>query len=593
MSLYKDLANAPDPKLSLTMIEEEQLRSDAKISNQLKLENEKLRKELNEFRKEFLEIKNQEVTVRNQEEQIRQFKTKMNEMVAKQLEEKESKLKEEVYRKLDKSNELNEELKRQLNNAKHDLLEAQDNTTILQKNLFELKSRYDKDIAALKAEVDLMTNENERLSLSYQDLKTKYSNTQPSVIAENSINWEEIAQNDLEITKLRETVHTLKEKEEKQTKEFKQTISRLTNERDQLEQTIQSLKSQLDKFPDLEHVSKLENKVKVLEALVGTTIKEEETNGQSVETVLRNKNRQLTNEIIQLKGEITTLSSQSLVSENKLLLLQQDIDQKQSMLSKWESDFDQLRQVTEGVHSFSDSTYPSSNNPNHVDESGILQMIWDQRDRFKAKILELENMNRTYEQRSKAFELQVKSLKNDNIKLYEKIKYLQTYGTGQLAPENGDAKVDVENRYKEMYEERDRFKAKILELENMNRTYEQRSKAFELQVKSLKNDNIKLYEKIKYLQTYGTGQLAPENGDAKVDVENRYKEMYEETVNPFVVFNRKVKNDRYNNLNPAEKLILSTTKLFLATKQTRIFLFLYMVCLHLLVFSTLWRLVHV
>jgi len=188
------------------------------------------------------------------------------------------------------------------------------------------------------------------------------------------------------------------------------------------------------------------------------------------------------------------------------------------MLNKWESDFDQLRHITPGVDGVHmeditlDVGLPS-------DEGGILQMIWGQRDRFKVKIHELESSNLTLEQKSKALELQLKSLKNDNIKLYEKIKYLQTYVPGQLHSSTSDS--------------------------------------------------------------------------MGVDVENRYKEIYDTSVNPFVEFNRKVRSDKYKSLNPAEKLILSTTKFFLATRKTRLFLFTYMVCLHILVFSTLWHMVHV
>jgi len=172
-------------------------------------------------------------------------------------------------------------------------------------------------------------------------------------------------------------------------------------------------------------------------------------------------------------------------------------------------------------------------------------------------------------------------------------------GIGDVNLMEGPQGFDETGILQMIWSQRDRFKAKIHELETSNRSLEQKSKALEIQLKSLKHDNVKLYEKIKYLQTYASTSTSyptsttATSGDASVDVENRYKEMYEATVNPFVEFNRKVRSDKYKSLNPAEKLILSTTKFFLATKKTRLFLFTYMVCLHLLIFSTLWRMVHV
>ncbi|RUS32918.1 CASP C terminal-domain-containing protein [Jimgerdemannia flammicorona] len=60
-------------------------------------------------------------------------------------------------------------------------------------------------------------------------------------------------------------------------------------------------------------------------------------------------------------------------------------------------------------------------------------------------------------------------------------------------------------------------------------------------------------------------------------------------MNPFAEFHRKEESRRYNALNPADKVTLSLTRLFLANRWSRNFLIVYSMLLHLLVMVTLYR----
>lgn len=50
---------------------------------------------------------------------------------------------------------------------------------------------------------------------------------------------------------------------------------------------------------------------------------------------------------------------------------------------------------------------------------------------------------------------------------------------------------------------------------------------------------------------------------------------------------------RYGNLSAAEKITLNSTRLFMASKFARTFVFFYSVALHCLVFATLYHFTHV
>ncbi|OUM68044.1 hypothetical protein PIROE2DRAFT_66963, partial [Piromyces sp. E2] len=135
-----------------------------------------------------------------------------------------------------------------------------------------------------------------------------------------------------------------------------------------------------------------------------------------------------------------------------------------------------------------------------------------------------------------------------------------------------------------------------------------KGKDIELEVQSLKNDNIKLYEKIRYLQSfnkassYNTSDQSynrnkkdqyylvdmPSQSYNENDVSEKYKMMYEDSINPFNEFRGREENRKYRSLNTVEKVTLNITKLFMANKYSRIFFLSYILGLHLLVFIVIF-----
>jgi len=160
--------------------------------------------------------------------------------------------------------------------------------------------------------------------------------------------------------------------------------------------------------------------------------------------------------------------------------------------------------------------------------------------------------------------------------------------------------------------QRDRFRNRVLELESENSQLDLKVAELTHEITNLRSDNVKLYEKIKYLHSYdnnknntsnsiGTAHntLGLVNKGKRVardiessdsdNVENKYKDIYEDELNPWTTFNRKERYQRYKELNPAEKVTLNLSQFFLSHKYSRLFLFCYAVLLHLLVMFTLYH----
>ena len=114
--------------------------------------------------------------------------------------------------------------------------------------------------------------------------------------------------------------------------------------------------------------------------------------------------------------------------------------------------------------------------------------------------------------------------------------------------------------------------------------------------RKLHADNLSLYEKMKFFQTTGTtgsgAGMAGNNSIADEATLGKYRSAYEEKINPFAAFHRRERQQRYAELNPAEKLMLSFSSFFLANRHARLFLFGYLVCLHLLVSGSMYALTH-
>jgi homeobox protein cut-like len=59
--------------------------------------------------------------------------------------------------------------------------------------------------------------------------------------------------------------------------------------------------------------------------------------------------------------------------------------------------------------------------------SDIVPILKSQRDRFKQRSDELESQCRIHVQRIQQLEMELGGLKQDNVKLYEKMRYLESY----------------------------------------------------------------------------------------------------------------------------------------------------------------------
>ncbi|MCO5583113.1 hypothetical protein L7F22_037021 [Adiantum nelumboides] len=146
--------------------------------------------------------------------------------------------------------------------------------------------------------------------------------------------------------------------------------------------------------------------------------------------------------------------------------------------------------------------------------------------------------------------------------------------------------------------QRDRFRQRLRETEEELRLLQEKNRSLAAELEKCKTDNVKLYEKIRYVQDY-TQDRPFSRGPKKhsedleagfgSDVETKYRKIYEEDMNPFTAFSKKEKERRYKELGLRDKITLTSGRFLLGNKYARTFIFFYSIGLHLLVFTSLYR----
>lgn len=143
--------------------------------------------------------------------------------------------------------------------------------------------------------------------------------------------------------------------------------------------------------------------------------------------------------------------------------------------------------------------------------------------------------------------------------------------------------------------QRDRFRARTMELEEDNRKLMERIEKLTTDLESLKNDNVKLYEKIRFIQAYkqsnGTmsnagGNSVHLNMNVPEEEENngfigKYKSMYEDMTNPYNLFNRRERHKRMSEMSAPERLTFRASQKAMSTRASRLIVFFYILALHI------------
>ncbi|KAI8884818.1 hypothetical protein K501DRAFT_247112 [Backusella circina FSU 941] len=570
LTVYKLLADAPDP----APLFEAAIDQSARLVDNTTLENEN--KRINEKLEASKELT--EALGKTNEELLKKIATLESSL----SEKKEDEVKEQYNDRIRQYKEREHDLQKQLSQALDQLTVLRQTHDDTQAELINHNQKYDDEVVGKLAELDIVTMDLERangiiiqLEKKNEDLKEENKQLKESVQeegnAKSSSSPSEIPQQDAELTKLMKDVETYKDLLQKTETRLSKKVKDLTAETKSLVEEKEQLQKKMKNYDDYDEIKRELQIMKYVEFSTGdddedfdanTVLKKDESIQDSLEVRLMEKNKKLENEFTQVKVQYADMQAEFETKQKTIDTLTEKTNKQLELIHRLEEDLlriehkptediaDALAARTSlkfGTGSSTPRTPDGSSTPRlstdtkSKDDKSILPIVMSQRDRFRQRNGELEERTRTLESTLQETRAEIQSLKTDNLKLYERLKFVHVW-------------------------KEDQSKGLVNRPTVLNMDYAEPAAS-----SSYRNFNKK----------------SPKPAEDPAD---KYGRLYEESMNPFTQFHRKEENRRYNNLNPAEKLTLNLTRVLFSHKWSRYFFIIYSLLLHLLVVATLYQL---
>ncbi|XP_056120656.1 cut-like homeobox 1b isoform X1 [Rhinichthys klamathensis goyatoka] len=545
LNVYKRLIDVPDPVPVLEL--SQQLHLKVQRMHDIDTENQKLRETLEEYNKEFAEVKNQEVTIKTLKEKIREYEQSVRNQAESLALEKQQQIHKDYAEKERKFQESHESLLCKLQETE---LKAQSLQTALERTqteLFYLKTKYDEESTAKADEIDMVMTDVERANqradaaereaealreqIRSTQAPTRTDNTpytqdecaelvpRSSVEAELSAKEREMLQLVEDVQRLQASLSSLRERSDTHSSRLQQQLQDKTTALQQLEEKLQTQM-------DYEEVKKELSILKSMEfgPCDSATVQD---SCKPLEVLLLEKNRGLQSENASLRIASTELSSR----------------------------------------------YASL----QLEFSAAVKTSADQKD----LILKLEQDLSTIQTMSRP---DAEGADSSAVIVPEPIKEATALFSGAGGSLQADLpQGQMDSLLSIISSQRERFRLRNQELEAASGSLQQTLQALQSELDSLRADNIKLYEKIKFLQSY------PSRAGDSDDTVMRYSSQYEERLDPFASFSKRERQRRYQSLSPWDKATLSLGRVILSNKTARTVAFFYTLILHCLVFLVLYK----
>ncbi|KAI9337541.1 CASP C terminal-domain-containing protein [Obelidium mucronatum] len=611
LSLYKHLAEAPDPApLIASLSNHPQLEQELAIANE---ELKALKATMSTMERDVATGKASEGQTQTLKARLATYEAKLDDMVSEKVLAKEIEIKQATDEKIRIYKETEYALQRQLNLMKDQLSNLQSSHDVTQAKLVDYSSQYDQEVAGKLGELEIVTADLERAnqkaasaSRENEILKNELATLRGDSTAmaasmhqqhrhdDPAVLQRKVKAQDAEISKLLDELNKYKVKLHERDAFATRRLTEMERELAVKKLETEQLNEKLLQFDDYERIKR---ELDVMKSIEFGSVTPQQNDGlwdepgsagseQSLEKMLMEKNKRLQGEVTALK--VTKINrfllKMLLISIYRNLLdsqaselnhINQDLEHtklqcgtQQQLIAKLEEDVYNLNSIVAGnpnnrkptahpvenavdvdplmsinvrsnlsnqpelvpvlgnsIHPVGVSTNSSSESMGGSSNSSIVPILASQRDRYRQRNSELEEQAKATAATIADLKFNMDNLKNDNIKLYEKLRYAESF---QNSHNNGSHAV------------------------NISRT-----------------------------------SPSPRNGD---DISNRYNSLYEGSLDPFHRFHRNEQASRVNKLNPAEKAALMFTRILVGNKYTRIGFVIYSVVLHCLVFATLYLL---
>jgi homeobox protein cut-like len=549
LGVFKDIVEMDDP---------------VPVVNDAISEVTKLKAEVDALETELSQVENQDITIREMERRIMAFEDMIDSLVAEQVAAREQEMRTVFEAELESVRE-NETAAEARIRALQASLDEMTSASLSKDNSFQ-SSQTQAETETIKA----LSDENARLSAQLQSSLESISTLQrrldaslPLESVSNAIASTEVARKQAAsaeeelasavatISKMRDEALLWENVLMQQKHEFEREISSASKKILEKDEVISKLHLELDSRPSLEERDILKKQLMQLQEVIYASTPVDSNNSANVPHVddpspseqQLDVHSLMLRRIRALEAKLVTAESVqeeqiSIINDlrTKLSETQQIVVEKSSLASKLEEDLLSLR-----------STMPSilPNQPSKdmaavaSSDNGLLEVVQNQRDRFRSRLVELEDTLANQQVETREAKLLASKLQVDNEKLFEKIRYLQSIVATSGDTEAGAAAASSSG----------------------------------LRSRSVVGNN-------------GASAYSISGED---DFEGSYRKAFMESIDPFAEFKRKEKAKQIDALSPADKLTLKSSAFVLANQHTRLFVFVYVILLHFVMLATVFH----
>ncbi|KAL4074255.1 CASP C terminal-domain-containing protein [Scleroderma yunnanense] len=590
LNVYKVLADAPDPYPLLEAAVEQAIASAENAL--LNVEVATLKAEASRLRSENTDLRRDSGTLDTTKRRVEVLEAKMDDLILEKVSQKENELNATYDERMRNYEEREQDLIRQVSLYKTQLRDLRLSNETNQARLLDASSKADQDLVSRLAEADMVLADLERANsrvavvegrneVLRAEIETLRAESESSAIVSSLQERLSIIESDnADLTaRLATTQSQLATTQAQLSKREGELARREERERSELVEEVTTLRKKLTAYADYDEVKRELEIMKYVEfggldddvdaddwssheSEGGVNLPDPNADkansqpGKSLEMLLATKNKRMLEELTRFRIIHSTL-------EESLKTTQTELETTQSELSKQRELNEKLETDLLALDKRSVSSNSANRNPTLPDDPLVgLDLNISVEEKSSGKTTESSTVRQT------------------------PIPFTSVADTSILPI---------------VTSQRDRFRQRNAELEEELRKQFHAISELRSEIKSLQSDNLKLYEKVRYMQSYreqaSVSQLDPLPGTS-TDVHsnsrtgddlNKWRKRYEETMNPFEAFRGREATRAYEALNIVERGVLVLTRTILGNRRARTAFICYAAVLHLLVMFTVYE----
>ena len=479
------------------------------------------------------DMKNRDRTITHLKEQVEELDNLNSKVFTQRWEERENNLRLELA---ENENLVKNEiltLKNDISNLKNTIQRNKDSHRESEQEIIDLRNKHELELTAKSQEVELLLADQERLQLQLGNALAKNDTEFEQIIFQPQNKFvveleQELLgkENEIDILnqKLIEIGLSMSEMNEIHSNEKHELNSKLSG----VKNRVLELENILQQQSNYHEIKKELSTLKMIE--FGSS-KETEVS-DSAETLLVTKNKQLQTQCTNLRTENDRLNADSRNFQGQLQNAHAKIDKYEKQIEQLEHDIVRLQQLlpprpeAEGVSSPNNDTALSSND-------------------FLTELVQNQQTQ-------------------------------QGNYTSNTEKDHGLITI--------LLSQRERMKEKHLALQHDFDTVKHKSNELQVRISTLEHDNMRLYEKIRFLQSY------PQSTTARIQDKSfqRYSHDYESKLDPFTVFNRNEIFSRYSRMPGTDRAVFNIGKVILSNRISRRLALFYLLLVHILLFCGMY-----